>query len=84
MPANRKGALAGMLQSTKDASKKFRKKDLGMAASLIAGASAEKARMDTYGTEDKNGLRVKRSDKPTSRDQDATRKLAKIRTRRSY
>lgn len=78
--ADRKSGLARALGATKEQSQKFRKKDLGMAKAFIAGASAEKGRMDYYGTEaGPKGTRVPHKDKPTERENNATRRLAKIR-----
>lgn len=86
MATRRKSALSNILRATKESSKKFRKKDLSMASSLIAGASKEKARSERYGTEahpTKPGVRVPKQE-TSKRDTDATRILAKRRTRRSY
>lgn len=84
--ASRKKALAGMLEATREASKKFRKKDLSMAEAMIAGASSAKARDERYGTQEhptKPGVRIPKQE-TSERDKDATRKLAKIRTRARY
>jgi hypothetical protein len=81
--ANKK-VLAAML-ALKD-KKDFRKKDLKMAGSLVAGAASAKARDDEHGTMDspsRPGVRIPKVEGAAPKPDEASKTLAKRRVRRS-